>query len=201
MGSSCCGTKESNLTSIHEGRFDPWPHLVGQGSGIAVSCGINLRCGSGLVLLWLWCRPAAIAPIRPPAWELSYALRTALGQIKKKKERKKKKVRKKKTNKKNYLKFLLWLSGLKIKLVSMRMWVWSLASLSRLRIQHCCKLWHRSQMQFGSGGVVAQWLTNPTRNHEVAQWVKNTTSIHEDAGLIPGSAQRVKDPVLPWSVL
>ena len=32
--------------------------------------------------------------------------------------------------------------------------------------------------------VVAQWLTNPTRNHEVA-------------GLIPGLTQWVKDPVLP----
>ena len=36
--------------------------------------------------------------------------------------------------------------------------------------------------------VVVQWLTNPTRNHEVV-------------GLIPGLVQWVKDPVLPRAVV
>ena len=40
----------------------------------------------GPVLPWLWCRPAAAAPIRPLAWELPYAAEAAI-QRKKKLER------------------------------------------------------------------------------------------------------------------
>ena len=32
-------------------------------SGIAVTCGVGCRRGSDPTLLWLWCRPAATAPI------------------------------------------------------------------------------------------------------------------------------------------
>ena len=43
-----------------------------------MSCGVGLRCGSDLPLLWLWHRPAAAALIRPLAWEPPYATGTAL---------------------------------------------------------------------------------------------------------------------------
>ena len=41
----------------------------------AMSSGIGRRGGSdlALLLLWLWCRLAATAPIRPLAWEPPYA--------------------------------------------------------------------------------------------------------------------------------
>ena len=43
-----------------------------------MSCGIGHRRGSYLALLWLWRRLAAIALIRPLAWELPYAASAAL---------------------------------------------------------------------------------------------------------------------------
>ena len=46
--------------------------LVGQGSGVAVSCGVGRRHGSDLMLLWLWYKPAAVASIGPLAWEPPY---------------------------------------------------------------------------------------------------------------------------------
>ena len=46
---------------------------MGQGSGIAMSCGVGHNRGLDLALLWLWCRPAAVALIQTLAWELPYA--------------------------------------------------------------------------------------------------------------------------------
>ena len=84
---------------------------------------VGHRRGSDPVLLWLWHRLVAAAPIRPLALELPYAAKLALEKAKR--EKKKKGV-----------------------------------------------------------PIVAQWLTNPTRNHEVAD-------------SIPALAQWVNDPASP----
>ena len=52
--------------------------LSGLRTSIALSCGVAHRGGLDLALLWLYCRPAAVALIQPLAWELPYALGVAL---------------------------------------------------------------------------------------------------------------------------
>ena len=53
-----------------------------------MSCGVGHRPSSDLVLLWLWHRPVAAAPIRPLAWQPPYAVGAAL-KDKRQKEKKK----------------------------------------------------------------------------------------------------------------
>ena len=48
-------------------------------------CGVGRRRGSDLALLWLRCRLAAVALIRPLDWELPYAMSATLKSFKKKK--------------------------------------------------------------------------------------------------------------------
>ena len=54
-------------------------------------CSVGHRCGLDPMLLWLWYRLAAVAPIRPLAWELPHAKGAAL---KRQKKTKKKKIQK-----------------------------------------------------------------------------------------------------------
>ena len=62
---------------------------------------------------------------------------------------------------KYFLKYLRWGGGpimaqqKRSRLGTMRLQVQSLASLSGLRIQHCCELWCRSQTRLGSGAAAA----------------------------------------------
>ena len=51
-----------------------------------MSCGVGRRHGSDPVWLWLWRRPAAVAPIQLLAWELPHAMRMALKTKKKSKK-------------------------------------------------------------------------------------------------------------------
>ena len=53
-----------------------------------MSCGVGCRPGSDPVLLWLWCRPEAIAPIGLLAWEPPYAAGAALRTQKREKKKK-----------------------------------------------------------------------------------------------------------------
>ena len=76
-------TQKINTWSPGRCSFDPWPHSVGFGSGIAQSCGIGHRCDSDPVLLWLGNRPAAAAPIWPLAQELPYVAGVAVKRAKK----------------------------------------------------------------------------------------------------------------------
>ena len=82
-----------------------------------MSCGVGHRDGSDPALLWLWLWPAAVAAIGPLAWKPPYAMGVTL-------KRQKIKIN---------LEFPLWLSGLRIQLVSVKIWVRSLALLSGLK--------------------------------------------------------------------
>ena len=62
--------------------------LTGLRICVAMSCSIGHRWSSDSMLLWLWCRPAAAAPIRPPAWELPHASGAVLKKKKKKQNKK-----------------------------------------------------------------------------------------------------------------
>ena len=76
IGSSHCGF------AVSMRKWDTLALLSGQGSGLAMNCGVGFRRASDPMLLWLWFRPAATPPIQPPAWEPPYAAGTALKKIK-----------------------------------------------------------------------------------------------------------------------
>ena len=56
---------------------------MGEGSGVAVSCGVGHRHGSDPMWRRLWCRLEAVALIQPLVWELPHAVGMALKKKKK----------------------------------------------------------------------------------------------------------------------
>ena len=125
------------------------------------------------MLLWLWCRPAGAALIRPLAWEPPYAP----GVVLKSKKEKKKKMMPLWTDE---LETCQQSSGRQPPAKRRGVGTWSKAEAqphlpSQPGIVQC-----RNQQLLGVP-VMAQWLTNPTRNREVL-------------GSIPGLAQWVNYP-------
>ena len=61
--------------------------LSRQGANVAVSYGVGGRRVLDPMLLWLWCRLAAVTLIRPLAWEPLHASGAALKERERKKEK------------------------------------------------------------------------------------------------------------------
>ena len=54
-----------------------------------MSCGVGHRRFLDPMLLWLWCRLVATAPIGPLAWETPYAVGVALEKTKRQQQQQK----------------------------------------------------------------------------------------------------------------
>ena len=113
----------ANPTGNHE--------VVGSIPGLAkwdkdpVSCGVGRRCNSDLALLWLWRRPAAVAPIGPLAWELPRAAGADIEKAKQQQQQQQQQRTKKTTGTKTSM------SSLRVQLTSLRKIRWPILSLRK----------------------------------------------------------------------
>ena len=96
-----------NLTGIHEDTVSISGLLSELKIQRCLSCGIGHPFGSDPALLWLCCRPAAVAPIRPLAWEPPCA------DVALRRQKTKRKKKKKKWFEREKFVGTLWLSGWK----------------------------------------------------------------------------------------
>ena len=135
MGVPAVAQRVKNIVSVRM-RVQTLALISGLGIRCCCSCRVNRRCSSDRALLWLWCRPAAAAPIRLLAWELPYAAAICRSYAAIKREEEK---REREKIKNSFMEFPSWHSRQKrIHLGTMRLQVRSLALLSGLRSWCCC---------------------------------------------------------------
>jgi len=77
-GSSCCDSAGCKLGLSMRMWVWSLSLLSGLRICVAMSCGVSFRCSLDPPLLWLWCRLAGAALIRPLAWELLHTAGVAL---------------------------------------------------------------------------------------------------------------------------
>ena len=72
---------------IQLGSMRTWVRTLASLSGLRIwrcqDCGVGYRHASDPALLWLWCRPAAVAPTQPLGFELPYPPGAAMKKKKK----------------------------------------------------------------------------------------------------------------------
>ena len=136
------------------------------------------------MLLWLWRRPVATAPIGPLAWEPPYAMRSSPRKGKKREEKKKR-------------------ASFSAQRATLYVTFWIAVTNSTMLLNSASA---RTELDFSQyhktpPSGVAQRLKNT--NVEFPLWLsglRTQHSLHENAGLIPGLTQWVKNPALPQAV-
>ena len=81
---------------IRLGTMRLWFQSLASLGGLRIQCCHKLwyrsQTGLDLALVWLWCRPVAVAPIRSLAWKLPYVMSAALKRQKTKNKTKQNKT-------------------------------------------------------------------------------------------------------------
>ena len=78
---------ESRSSWVLVGFIPAEPQWEHQGCSLEASCSVSHRCSLEPALLWLWCRLAAAALIRPLTWELALAAGVSIKRKRKRKKR------------------------------------------------------------------------------------------------------------------